>query len=534
MYKLDKFLLKSYIGPFILTFFISLFVLLMQFLWKYVDDLVGKGFDFGVIAELMFYASATFVPMALPLAVLLSSLMTFGNLGESYELVAMKSSGISLQRIIRPLVVFIIMLSGSAFYFSNFILPKANLEFYSLLRDVRHQKPAVSIEEGVFNSDIGNFIIKVGKKNPDGAGIEDVIIYNHTQNTGNKNITLADAGRMEMTDDKKYLILTLFDGVNYNENIANDRKKHELPMQITHFKKEVQRVNLAGFNFKKSDRGLMRNNYQMLNVNQLEYFEDSLTIELDSMIDGFVDYVDKDLSYLNLYNISLEEKQIRRGEDKVLKDSLDRLINGDSNVLVAEKSELDKSSNKLVSKSTKKKKNSEINSKIDEYPPLKEEFIENFDSLTQVRVVVGALSLARNASYQTKTSFERINAKSKFLAKFKVEWHRKFTLSIACIILFFIGAPLGAIIRKGGLGTPLVISILMFVLYHVFTIIGEKSVKSQVMEPWFGMWMASFIYLPIGIFLTWKATTDAPLLDSEAWHKFFSRFNIIAKLKKRK
>ncbi len=522
MFKLDKFILKSYIGPFILTFFISLFVLLMQFLWKYVDDLVGKGFDFYVIAELMFYASATFVPMALPLAVLLSSLMTFGNLGESYELVAIKSAGISLQRIIRPLVIFIILLSGSAFYFSNYILPKANLEFYSLLRDVRHQKPAISIEEGVFNSDIGDFVIKVGKKHSDGVGIENVIIYNHSGNSGNNNITLADDGKMEMTDDKKYLVLTLNNGVNYNENDVEDKSRDKYPMQITHFKKEIQRIDLNGFSFKKSDRGLMRNNYQMLNIRQLEYFEDSIHHQLDSLIGGYVDYSVNNLSYFKHYYSKLEKLDSLRA----LSHSADSINSEISKLDIEYKnknlSKIGKNTINIVSKSPKDK------TKV-KFPVLKDDFLENFDSLAQVRVVVGALSLARNASYQSKTSFERINAKSKYLAKYKVEWHRKFTLSVACLILFFIGAPLGAIIRKGGLGTPLVISILMFVLYHVFTIIGEKSVKSQVIDPWIGMWMASFIYLPIGIFLTWKATTDAPLLDAESWHKFFNRFNLIKK-----
>jgi len=491
----------------------------MQFLWKYVDDLVGKGFDFYVIAELMFYASATFVPMALPLAVLLSSLMTFGDLGESYELVAIKSAGISLQRIIRPLVAFIILISGSAFYFSNYILPKANLEFYSLLRDVRHQKPAVSIEEGVFNSDIGDFVIKVGKKHSDGSSIENVIIYNHTGNSGNNNITLAESGKMEMTADKKHMILTLYDGVNYNENVVDDKKSDKYPLQITHFKKEIQRIDLDGFNFIKSDRGLMRNNYQMLNVSQLEFYEDSLLFEFDSLVGGFVDYAINDLGYFKNYYKEQQELQ-EYASNSELNDSIKAII---------AKEEVSKST---ASKSKLKKEDKKRS--LAEMPAMKGDFIQNFDSLAQVRVVVGALSLARNASYQSKTSFERINAKSKYIAKYKVEWHKKFTLSIACIILFFIGAPLGAIIRKGGLGTPLVLSILMFVLYHVFTIIGEKSVKSQVMDPWIGMWMASFIYLPIGIFLTWKATTDAPLLDSESWHKFFSKFNFIAKLKKSK
>ena len=204
-----------------LTFFISLFVLLMQFLWKYVDDFVGKGFDLSVISELMFYASATFVPMALPLAILLSSLMLFGNLGENYELAAMKSAGISLSRIFRPLVFVVVFISISAFYFSNNVLPVANLKFRTLLRDVRQQKPAVQIEAGVFYSEIENIVIKIGRKDPDGINIYDVLIYDHRADNGNTNVTSAAKGKMEMSADKKYLVFTLYDGHNYDENLLD-------------------------------------------------------------------------------------------------------------------------------------------------------------------------------------------------------------------------------------------------------------------------------------------------------------------------
>jgi len=522
--KLSIFTLKSYIGPLVLTFFISIFVLLMQFLWKYVDDFVGKGFEWYTIAELMFYASATFVPMALPLAVLLSSLMTFGNLGENYELVAIKSAGISIQKLMRPLVVFIVFVSIGAFYFSNFILPKANLEFQTLLSDVRNKKPAVTISEGIFNSDIGDFVIKVGKKLPDGKTIQDVVIYDHRSDDGNTNVTQAKSGLMEMTDDKMHLVLTLFDGINYNENLDQKGDKYE-PIQITKFKKEIQRIDLSAFSFKKTDKSLRKKGYQMLNVYQLAFYDDSLSMDLDSTLDEFSTSSMRDYAYYyRYYNMNeVPDSILKKSGDKKYEDSLKALavVNSSSN----------KTKNK--GKKTNKAKSKKQDSKL-ELVSLNSDMISSFDSTRQLRIVVGALSQARNAAYQSKFSKDRVIAKEKFISKYKVEWHRKFTLSVACILLFFIGAPLGSIIRKGGLGMPLVVSILMFVTYHVFTIIGEKSVKSLVMEPWEGMWLASIIYLPMGAFFTWKATIDAPLFDSEAWHRIFSKLNIFSKLLKKK
>ena len=557
MKKLDKFLLKSYIGPFVLTFFISLFVLLMQFLWKYVDDFVGKGFDFYIIAELMFYASATFVPMALPLAVLLSSLMTFGNLGENYELVAIKSAGISLQKIMRPLVIFIFFVSIGAFYFSNYVLPKANLEFLSLLSDVRKKKPAVSINEGVFNSDIGNYVIKVGHKDPDGVNIGNIIIYDHSKKDGNKNVTRARTGKMEMSEDKHFLILTLNDGINYSEDVQQKNRGNYFPIQITRFSKEIQRIDLSEFNFKKSDKNLRRNNYQMLNVGQLQFFEDSLIKQDDSARLAFVKYSINDISFYNKFlrikepnikDVSISDSTSRDKSDTAIEkikkkipeeETIADIARRKMSVIGRIKSQVNTDSFSIDSSENIASMRMELDTvSIDSTFLFSPDILSHFDSITQVRIVVGALSFARNASYQASNVKKRSENKLAYISKYKVEWHRKFTLSVACLILFFIGAPLGAIIRKGGLGMPLVISILMFVLYHVFTITGEKSVKSGVMDPWFGMWMASLIYLPLGIFFTWKATTDAPLFDAESWQKFFARIDfispIIRKLKPKK
>jgi lipopolysaccharide export system permease protein len=380
---------------------------------------------------------------------------------------------------------------------------------------VRQKKPAVTISEGVFNSEIGSFVIKVGKKYPDGIRIEDIVIYDHSKKSGNNSVTVARSGRMEMTDDKKYLILTLKDGINYDENTTDKLTENNLPMQITRFSKEVQRIDLSAFEFKKSDRNIMRNSYQMLNVHQLIYYEDSLLRKQDSVLYSFGDFSMKDIGYYNMFY--KEDTVIVSGEV----DPYSVIYKPDTSMenRIANTEHLVDEVPKLDSKY-----------KFDSEKALLPDFIQNFDSTTQVLVASSALTLARMSAYQSTTTKNRISSLEKLIIKFKVEWHRKYTLSVACIILFFIGAPLGAIIRKGGLGMPLVISIIMFVLYHVLTIIGEKAAKSQILEPWFGMWLASMIYFPLGVFITYKATTDAPLLDSEAWQRAFARINIFSKL----
>ena len=503
----------------------------MQFLWKYVDDFVGKGFDWYVIAELMFFASATFVPMALPLAVLLSSLMTFGNLGENYELVAIKSSGISLQKMIKPLIIFIVFVSIGAFYFSNNVLPKANLKFLTLLRDVRHKKPAVQIKEGVFYNEISDYVIRIGKKDPDGVNIHDIIIYNHIQGEGNTNITLARDGKMEMTTDKRYLVFTLFDGVNYDEKVATGKRvsRNSWPtsLQKTKFEKEIQRIDLSAFAFKKSNTDLFRNNYQMLNVSQLVFYEDSLVRARDSVIEKYQDYMISDLNFLRLYTQFLAEDTVTNIVDsllnanKVVQSEItdtswlkDSSFIEDESVMAVD---LPLKPNELLHEI----KDSTL---LDTSLVMKADFLTNFSNKDQQKIVSSTLQNIRNASYHSTIITSNIEARDIYIVKHKIEWHRKFTLSIACIILFFIGAPLGAIIRKGGLGMPLVVSVFMFVLYHIVSIVGEKSAKEFVMEPWMGMWLASMVFLPLGIFFTQKATTDAPLFDNEVWQKVISRF----------
>ncbi|MCD4746660.1 MAG: LptF/LptG family permease [Bacteroidales bacterium] len=469
MKKIYILALKSYLGPLVLTFFIALFVLLMQFIWKWIDDLVGKGLEWYIIAELLFYASSTFVPYALPLAILLSSLMTFGNLGEHYELVAMKSAGISLKKIMMPLVILSIIISVIAFYFSNNILPIANLKFKSLLFDVREQKLALDIKEGVFYNGLEGYVIRIGKKEKDEKTIHDIMIYDHSQKKGNTNLTTAKSGKMELTPDNKTLIFTLYNGNNYLEKTDQRNYRISRPFQRTKFKEEVRRFSLLDFELNRTNEELFKNNYSMMNLHQLKEVEDSLKQNLNKKKDNFASSMFKNFYFYS--NIDTNDFNRFEISDTLKKDLLT-----------------------LLSKKEKEK------------------IIEI--AINKTRRIKNNIDFAKKDS----------ESRNKQIYKHQAEWHRKFTLSFACFVLFFIGAPLGAIIRKGGLGLPVVISVIFFVLFHIVSIIGDKSVKSGVLEAQYGMWLASAILLPIGIFLTYKATTDSPILDTDVWIKFFNKF----------
>ncbi len=449
-----------------MTFFIALFILDMQFLWKYVDDLVGKGLEWYLIGKLLFYASSTFVPLGLPLAILLSSLMTFGNLGEHYELVAMKAAGISIWKIMKPLIILSILICLLAFYFSNNILPVANLKFQSLLYDIRKKKLTFNIKEGVFYNGLDGYTIRIGKKDKDGIRIEDVMIYNHTKRLGNIDLTIAKSGRMESTPDGRYIIFTLFDGYNYHEKVDVKGYRVTRPFQRTHFQEECRRFDLKSFELNRTDETLFKDHYMMLNIAQLNKAIDSLSTKLEKKKTDF--------------------------KSSFIKNNFRFYSNIDT-----------------TKKITDTLKN------------LKPEFLDNFTRNEKEKILQAAIINSKNIKNNITYYIDDIAAKNKIIIKHKIIWHKKFTLSFACFVLFFIGAPLGAIIRKGGLGLPVVISVLFFILYHITSITGKKYTEAAVMDPNIGMWLSSAILLPIGVFLTYKATTDSPLLDADAWRKFF-------------
>lgn len=449
-----------------MTFFIALFVLLMQFLWKYIDDLVGKGLEWYVIAELLLYTSATLVPLALPLAILVSSIMTFGNMAEHYEIVAAKSAGISLQRLMMPLVIVSVFICMLAFYFSNTILPFTNLKMGSLLYDVRQQKPALSIKEGVFYNGIDNYSIKIGKKDRDGQTLYNVMIYDHTKGLGNTNVIIAEKGKMAMSDDEKYLIVSLTNGYNYEEQNKYLGNTNTHPLTRSSFQTDLIRFDLSSFKLSRTNEDLFKDNYQMLNLKQLNHAIDSFQIKITLRKKEF------------LYNL--------RPYFSFMRDSAET-----------------KSLSLVGSKG--------INALYD--------IPEN----ERILVMENALNQSRSIKSYFFSLSDEVDGKQKTITRFKVEWHRKLTLSFACFILFLIGAPLGAIIRKGGLGLPVVVSICFFLLFHIISISGEKLAKDSAFTPLQGMWLASMVFLPVGIFLSYKATKDSAIFDRDAYINVFKK-----------
>ncbi len=483
--RLHLLVVKSYIGPLFVTFFISLFVLVMQFLWVYIEDLVGKGLEWTVIAELLTYAAAGLVPLALPLAILFASIMTFGDMGEHFELTAMKSAGISLQKIMAPLIVLSVIISIGAFFFSNHVIPYTNLKTGSLLYDVMHQRPELNIKEGIFNNDIDGYSIKIKSKNPETAMMYDFMIYDHSERRGNPKVTLADSGRMEMTDDQRYMIVTLYHGYSYEEMKEQSRGiKKKYPEHHDKFDKQVIIFELEGGELKRTDEALFKHNYQMKNLSELSHSQDSLQEKLNRKKENFI-------AGLNRSKYYRYERKITNYADtsQLIRDSIIRHIK-----------------------------------------PEKLKVIENLDSLfnslkpgAKQRVLDIATEYAQNAQKLIQTTEKDLYERKKNIQKHKAAWHEKLTLSFACLIFFFIGAPLGAIIRKGGFGMPFLVSILFFLIYYVITITGKKLAQEGTWEAWQGMWLSSAFTLPIGIFLTYKATTDSVIFDLDTYWDFIKR-----------
>jgi lipopolysaccharide export system permease protein len=463
--KLDKLIIKAFIGPFIATFFITLLVLIMQFFWLYIDDFVGKGIDTKIIFEFILYQSAVLVPLALPLAVLLSSLMTFGNLGESFELVAIKSAGISLLRFMRPLFLLTVFISFIAFLFSNYVIPVANLKSRTLLADIIYSKPAFNLKEGVFFDGINGFSIKIGKKQGDSL-LKDIIIYEQG-NTLQDNFIIADSGVMHVTPNRRFLEFNLKDGWRYQER-GNAYDKQEGEYIRIGFKEYKKRFDLSqlGFNNRTND-SVNKNNERMLSMRQLEKAIDSLKKENKAFVEqGKVDnfrgyhfprYLDSNWQAVKL-------------------------------------------------------------------PP----GIKNFEQLIPDSAISSVTNTVRNATGSLRMNAETLDAtikgKEKTLRKHKIEWHRKIALSAACLVLFLIGAPLGSIIRKGGLGSPLIFAIVFFMVFYFASTTGEKSASVNTLTPFVGMWLATFILVPIGIFLTYKAMHDSQLFRKEAYSRLFRFF----------
>ncbi|GGH16229.1 YjgP/YjgQ family permease [Sphingobacterium alkalisoli] len=463
MKKVHLLILQAFIKPFLVTFCIVMFVLLMLFLFKYIDDLIGKGFEWYVILELIGYQCAVQLSMALPLSMLLSSIMTFGNLGESYELVAIKAAGVSLRKAMTPLFVLVGIFSMSSFLFSDYILPIVNLKMGSLLYDVRQKQADFLIKPGVFNNTIPGYAIRAKSKSEDGKTLYDLTIYDHKSGNASSNVMIAKEGLIYNSRDQKYMIIKLIDGVRYEDARVKNAKRYDPRQQFTrfYFKETEQKFDMEAFNFKRTDENLFKSHHQMMNIRQLKLKTDSNKMEMDSMHNALV----REYNHYVYYNAPY----YRQADVKPAQVD----FNGD-----------------ILTYTSKDTKRNIIN-----------------NALGQVQQIT-------DINTNKLSDFKILKDKD---IRYKIEYHRKFTLAFSCLLLFAIGAPLGAIIRKGGLGAPVVMAIIFFLIYHIIATVAEKSAKDGGLDPFWGMWMAIVVLSPLAVFLTYKSTTDSALFDVDQY-----------------
>lgn len=455
-----------------------MFFLLMQFLWKYIDDLVGKGLELSVIFQLLFYASASLVTLALPLAALLSGIMTMGNIAESNELMAFKSTGISMLRIFRPILIMIVFLSIGAYFFANNILPKANLKFQTLLYDIKSKKLALDIKPGVFYDGIDGYRIRIGQKSNETNDVQDVLIYDHTAGIGNNIVIKAQSGNLYMSPDSRWLFIKLYNGNRYEEISGQGNEYRNSPSSRLHFREYEIKFDLSSFQFNRTNATLFKGGYKMLNLKQLQE-------SIDSVNNIITKQEPLNLKYLQPYYFYLR--------DTSFKNLTPRPINFTA-----------------------------------------ESFIDNFPKNKRDQILQRAIGVSRNIKQVLIPSAMENAMYQKSMINYYIEWHRKIILAFSVFSLFLIGAPLGAIIRKGGLGLPAVISTFLFILYYIISLIGEKLAKQLILTPFWGMWLPVFFMLPLGMFLIYKANNDSKLFSMEAYESRLNWIKTLLHIKKQK
>ncbi len=464
---IHRLVLKAYFGPLLLTFFIVTFVLMMNFVWRYIDELVGKGLDAGVIIELICYATINMIPIGMPLAMLLAAIMTMGNMGENYELLAMKSSGMSLMRIMKPLIIVVGLISIGSFFVVNNLVPYANKKMTSIIYDIRRQKQVLEFQDGLFFNGIDDMSIRVGHQDPVSGLLYDVLIYDNRTANGNMTTTTAETGYIRLSDDKKYLLVTLYNGDNYQQTRNNQWYTRN---ELRHDTFDVQNAKIAmdGFDFQRSDNSGAIGGSQTKNIVELQRDIDSLDVTVSTTTAKSYEPLLKD-------NIFTRDIQVLQLPDSLRKDKTGYrdayLLDSIPTMTVRQKNDLWNSARAI------------------------------------------ALNSRNSFSFDETAAKEALNQ----LYRSKNDWHRKLSLPVSVLIFFLIGAPLGAIIRKGGLGTPIVISVVFFVVYYIISLSGEKMAKEGAWSSMLGMWISSIVLTPIAAYLLVKATNDSQLLDVD-WY----------------
>ncbi|MFT5164977.1 MAG: lipopolysaccharide export system permease protein [Saprospiraceae bacterium] len=538
MKKIDKLLVKSFIPPFIVTFFIALFVLIMQFLWTYIDDIIGKGAGFLIIIELLSYLSISLIPTALPIAILISSVMVMGNLAERYELTSIKSAGVPLLRVMKPLMFVTFGIAIFSFFCSNYIIPLANLQFKSRLYDIRKQKPALNLEAGVFNDDFKGFIIHIGKKNKNNRDIENVIIYDHTSGNGEPMEIIAKRGEMFNTADGNFFIMKLYEGTQYQETKQMSKGNSKTyPFSRTSFKEWSKVFDLSEFNLKETDQDLFDSHHTMLSVQKLRIKIDSLELKIYEKYKKLGDHTNQYVSIFKTDSLLTDPRKPLDG-DKMLMDTdtLDKKILVENDSLKPNTSAIAKNAKtaKLVNSRNKKdlhKKATKRSGKnaipqtitkpLNEYQSIAELFS---DDKQKRNLYSKAQSYARNLQSQAKSTLRSVDKYRENLVKHIFELNIKFSMALICFIFLFIGAPMGAIVRKGGFGFPILIAIFFFMIYIILNIFCKKLAESFVIPALMAAWLPCMILFPVGMILTTKAMNDSKVLDIDKY------FTILKKL----
>lgn len=566
MKKLDKLILSSFIGPFIITFLVVVFILLNVKMLNYFDDIFGKDLGGDVIGQLLFYFAIFMTPIAMPLAVLLSSLIAFGNLGEHFELTAIKSAGISLVRTLVPIFIFVLGLTVIAFYVNNNLVPKAALEAYSLLYDIRQKKPALDLREGSFYDGIPNMNIRVNKKFPDGVTLKDIIIYDHRKQDGNKDVTIADSGKMYTIMDEQYLKLELFDGYKYSEGSSSEqemsgrkRNTRNETLSRSKFAKTQVVFDLSSFALERTDKKWFQGNRIMRNLSELDTDIDSIDIKVK---DETLNYYVNHLNFFSYYNrrdslilpLELHEYKIKRDsivssqymspvvdsssfveqmkpvavdkDDSVTVDTTNRVELAESPVkvkpLIRARKDGNRKVNRVRESIPKDMDKIETPGKVTRTNPT------NLDSIFNIPVTKTILDNAANKARSVKSqlvgSRSTIDDYLTDRRVFLIQWHKILASSLACIAMFLIGAPLGAIIKKGGLGVPFLVSILFFIVYYLLTMTGEKWAKQGTISVQAGVWAADVILLVIGLLFLRQARLDARLFEADFYNVVFDKF----------
>lgn len=474
--KLTRVVLGAFIGPFILVFLIWMVILDMQFLWLYIDDLMGKGLEWYIVLELLFYASANWVPIALPLSVLLASIMTLGNLAEHNELTAMKASGLSLFKIMKPLLFFMVFVSIGAFYFSNNLWPIANFKMRVLIYDIQQTKAAIIFKEGIFFDELEDYNIRIGKKKADGV-FEDLLIYDYSEMKTSQNYSLdprdykriisAKEGSITHPENSSFMFLDLYDGFIFQEFNPETVEDSETPYMRYYFEKATLKIKLKSFDFERSSEDTYSKDEHFLSLKQLKVLRDS-AVEA------------RNKTHTSQYHITRNKFSITRGINDSTKYNYDSIV------------------------ATK-------------------DYFEQLDSVSQKQNILKAIDLTRGLINSQKVPVALNESSEKYIMKKDISWHQKFTLSYACIMLLVLGGSLGAIVKKGGIGIPVLIGIILFLFYFIFTRAGEELAMDAALTPIIGMWLSAIILTPITIFVFYKANNDSKLFDMDSYVKFFRK-----------